>query len=87
MRGAGRVFFGAIVLMSAACGRVVEPVVLVPCSSGECWDLSAGIDVFVNDEPASADVGLHEAHAWRFHTIPGHQYLVLTRVYTGRADT
>jgi hypothetical protein len=66
---------------------VVEPVVLVPCSSGECWDLSAGIDVFVNDEPASADLRPNDAHAWRFETIPGHEYLVLTRVYSGSADT
>jgi hypothetical protein len=71
----------------AACGPVVEPVVLVPCPSGECWDLSAGTEVFVNDEPASAELGPNEAHAWRFRTRPGHQYLVLTRVYSDSADT
>ncbi len=70
-----------------ACGPIVEPVLLVPCPSGECWDLSAGTDVFVNDVPIPADLGQYDAHAWRFSTIPGHQYLVLTRVFSGSADT
>jgi hypothetical protein len=76
-----------IALAMSACGRIVEPIVAVPCSSGECWDLSAGTDVFVNDEPASAGLGPNGAHAWRFQTIPGHRYLVLTRVFSGSADT
>jgi hypothetical protein len=87
MRGAGVVLIGAISAVGAACGPVVEPVVLVPCPSGECWDLSAGTDVFVNDEPAFAELEPNAAHAWRFQTIPGHEYLVLTRVYSGSADT
>jgi hypothetical protein len=87
MRAAGVVLIGVVALVSAACGRVVEPVFLVPCPSGECWDLSAGADVFVNDELSSAEVGPNEAHAWRFATIPGHQYLVLTRLFSGSADT
>ncbi len=87
MRAAGVVLVGVMALVAAACGRVVEPVVLVPCPSGECWDLSAGTDVFVNDEPASADLRPNDTHAWRFETVPGHQYLVLTRVFSGSADT
>lgn len=87
MRGAGVVLVGVVALVSAACGRVVEPVILVPCPSGECWDLSAGADVFVNDEPASAELRPNEANAWRFATIPGHRYLVLTRLFSGSADT
>lgn len=87
MRIPWRIGVGVIALAMSACGRVVEPVVLVECPSGECWDLSAGTDVFVNDEPASAELGPNEAHAWRFQTIPGNEYLVLTRVYSGGADT
>lgn len=70
-----------------ACGPIVEPVLVVPCPSGGCWDLSAGSALFVNDLPAPADLGRYEAHAWQFHTVPGHQYLVLTRIFTGSADT
>lgn len=70
-----------------ACGPIVEPVLLVPCASGDCWDLSAGTEVFVNDVPSPADLGRYEAHAWQFPTIPGNQYLVLTRVFSGSADT
>ncbi|MFZ5875071.1 MAG: hypothetical protein ACOYXU_01560 [Nitrospirota bacterium] len=87
MRGAGVALIGMVALGAAACGRIVEPVVPVPCSSGECWDLSAGAEAFVNDEPAVAELRSHEAHAWQFQTIPGHQYLVLTRVNAGSADT
>ncbi len=71
----------------SACGPGVEPVVLVPCPSGECWDLSAGAEMAVNDVPSGADLGPSGAHAWRFSTVPGHQYLVLTRVLAGGADT
>ncbi|MFZ5862095.1 MAG: hypothetical protein ACOYXR_04525 [Nitrospirota bacterium] len=87
MKAVGVVLVGVLALAASACGRVVEPVGVVPCSSGECWDLSAGTDVFVNDEPAAAEVGPHDAHAWRFATVPGHRYLVLTRVFSGGADT
>lgn len=87
MKGAGVVLIGVVALAAAACGRVVEPIVLVPCPSGECWDLSAGTDGFVNDEPAWAELRPDDTHAWRFATIPGHQYLVLTRVFSGGADT
>ena len=52
-------------LLVAACGPIVEPVVLVPCPSGECWDLSAGTELVVNDEPDAADLSPNEAHAWR----------------------
>lgn len=70
-----------------ACGPIVEPVLVVPCSSGECWDLSAGAEVLVNDAPSPADLGPYDAHAWQFATVPGHQYFVLTRVFSGGADT
>jgi hypothetical protein len=70
-----------------ACGPVVEPVVVVPCPSGECWDLSAGTELSVNRAPDSADLGPFDAHAWQFATVPGHQYFVLTRVFSGSADT
>jgi hypothetical protein len=76
---------GAVAL--AGCGTIVEPVLVVPCPSGECWDLSAGSEVAINDRPADADLGRNEAHAWQFATIPGHQYFVLTRVFSGSADT
>jgi hypothetical protein len=71
----------------AGCGAIAEPVLVVPCPSGECWDLSAGSEVAINDRPADADLGRFEAHAWQFATIPGHQYFVLTRVFSGSADT
>jgi hypothetical protein len=70
-----------------ACGPIVEPVLLVPCASGECWDLSAGTEIVVNDAPAPADLGRYDAHAWQVETVPGHHYLVLTRVFSGSADT
>jgi hypothetical protein len=72
--------------MARGCGPIVEPVLLVP-PSGECWDLSAGSEVITNDQPTPADLGRSEAHAWQFSTIPGHQYFVLTRVFSGSADT
>ncbi|HET8759696.1 MAG TPA: hypothetical protein VFN94_01415 [Nitrospiria bacterium] len=87
MRVPWRIGVGVIALVMSGCGRVAEPVVPTPCSSGECWDLSSGAEVLVNDEPAWAELGPDEAHAWRFHAIPGHQYLVLTRVFSGSADT
>lgn len=74
-------------LALVACGPIVEPVLVVPCASGECWDLSAGTEVVVNDAPSSADLGPFDAHAWQFATVPGHQYFVLTRVFSGSADT
>jgi hypothetical protein len=43
--------------------------------------------VFVNDEPSAADLSPSGAHAWQFSTVPGHRYLVLTRVFAGGADT
>ncbi len=76
---------GSVALV--ACGPIVEPVLVVPCPSGECWDLSAGTEVLVNDAPSPADLGRYGAHAWRFETVPGHQYFVLTRVFSGDADT
>lgn len=70
-----------------ACGPIVEPVLVVPCPSGECWDLSAGTEILVNDAPSPADLARYGAHAWQFETVPGHQYFVLTRVFSGGADT
>jgi hypothetical protein len=87
MRGAGVVLCGVMALAASACGRIVEPVAVVSCPSGECWDLSTGTDLSVNDEPTPADLRPNDAHAWRFHTIHGHRYLVLTRVLSGSADT
>ncbi|MBI3607638.1 MAG: hypothetical protein HY207_06710 [Nitrospirae bacterium] len=74
-------------LFLAACGDVVAPVVLVPCPSGTCWDLSDGALLDVNDAPSEARLGFHDVHAWRVMTIPGHRYLILTRVFSGSADT
>jgi len=74
-------------LFLAACGDVVAPVVFVPCPSGECWDLSAGAEIVVNDVPSAADLSPNGAHAWRFSSVPGHRYLVLTRILAGSADT
>lgn len=82
-----RISSAAVSVALVACGPIVEPVLVVPCPSGECWDLSAGTDVFVNDAPSPADLGRYGAHAWRFETVPGHQYFVLTRVFSGSADT
>lgn len=76
-----------IPLALVACGPVVEPVVLVPCASGTCWDLSAGSPVTVNDVPGDGALAAHEAQAWRFDTVPGHRYVVLTRIFAGSADT
>jgi hypothetical protein len=70
-----------------ACGPIVEPVLVIPCPSGECWDLSAGTEVLVNDAPSEADLSGYGAHGWQFETVPGHQYFVLTRVFSGSADT
>ncbi|MEW6683397.1 MAG: hypothetical protein AB1451_10815 [Nitrospirota bacterium] len=85
--GVPRILVGLGSAVLAGCGAIVEPVLVVPCPSGECWDLSAGSEVLINDRPADADLGRNEAHAWRFTTIPGHQYFVLTRVFSGSADT
>lgn len=74
-------------LFAAACGPIVEPVVLVPCPSGTCWDLSSGTWLAVNDAPSPAWLEAREIHAWRVPTVPGRRYLVLTRVYSGAADT
>ena len=74
-------------LFAAACGPIVEPVVLVPCPSGTCWDLSEGTWLAVNDAPSPAWLEAREIHAWRVPTVPGRRYLVLTRVYSGAADT
>lgn len=74
-------------LFLAACGDGLVPVVLVPCPSGTCWDLSDGALLDVNDVPSEARLGFHDVHAWRVMTVPGHQYLVLTRVFSGSADT
>lgn len=82
-----RSFLSAMSFALVACGPIVEPVLVVPCPSGECWDLSAGSEVLINDRPADADLGRYEAHAWQFATTPGLQYFVLTRVFSGSADT
>ena len=74
-------------LFAAACGPIVEPVVLVPCPSGTCWDLSEGTWLAVNDAPSPAWLEAREIHAWRVPTVPGRRYLVLTRVFSGSADT
>lgn len=74
-------------LTLVGCGPIVEPVLFVPCPSGECWDVSAGTEVLVNAAPSPAELGAYDAHAWQFETIPGHQYFVLTRVFSGSADT
>lgn len=87
MGGAWRSLLCAGSFALVACGPIVEPVLVVPCASGECWDLSAGTEIGVNDIPVPADLARYDAHAWRFPTIPGHQYLVLTRVFAGSADT
>jgi len=82
-----RAFIVVGCLFLAACGDVVVPVVLVPCPSGTCWDLSEGALLDVNDAPSDASLGFRDIHAWRVTTVPGHQYLILTRVFSGSADT
>jgi hypothetical protein len=74
-------------LWLSACGEIVVPVVLVPCQSGTCWDLSDGSLLQVNDVPSEAGLGRRDVHAWRVNTVPGHSYLVLTRVFSGSANT
>ncbi len=74
-------------LTLVGCGPIVEPVLFVPCPSGACWEVSAGTEVPVNATPSPADLGEYGAHAWQFVTVPGHQYFVLTRVFSGGADT
>jgi len=74
-------------LFAVACGPIVEPIVLVPCPSGTCWDLSGGTGLAVNDAPSPAWLAAREIHAWRVPTVPGRRYLVLTRVVSGSADT
>ncbi len=87
MRVRWRALVCVVSFVLAACGPIVEPVVLVPCPSGTCWDLSAGTPLGVNDAPSEGVLSRDEAHAWRFDTVPGHRYLVLTRVFVGSADT
>src|SRR3972149_1421211 len=87
MRVLLRGFLVVALLGVAACGDVVVPVVLVPCPSGTCWDLSDGALLDVNDAPSDARLGFRDGHAWRLTTVPGHQYLILTRVFPGSADT
>jgi hypothetical protein len=87
MRVLRRGFLLVVLLAVAACGDVVVSVVLVPCPSGTCWDLSDGALLDVNDAPSDARLGFRDVHAWRVTTVPGHQYLILTRVFSGSADT
>lgn len=87
MKRSAQVLLVVGAIMLTGCGRVVEPVVLVPCPSGTCWDLSAGSRLGVNDEPSDGVLTVDDAHAWQFPTVPGYRYVVLTRVLSGSADT
>ena len=86
MNAARGLLLGGLLVL-AACGRAATPVVVVSCPSGTCWDGSEGAIVAVNDLPSEASLGQDDAHAWRVATVPGRSYIVLTRVFSGSADT